>query len=65
MEESVRYVQCQLYYIFFEEILAKEININENNHGFKTNNMDREIKNIHHAEDLIVTLRDEMSMKNT
>ena len=54
-----------LLYIFVAEILAQKINLNENIHGFKTNNMDREIKNIQHADDLTVALRDEMSMKNT
>ena len=55
-----------LLYIFVAEILAQKINTNDNIHGFKTNNMDREIKkNIQHADDLTVALRDEISMKNT
>ena len=54
-----------LLYIFVAEILAQKINVNENIHGFKTNNMDREVKNIQHADDLTVALRDERSMKNT
>ena len=48
-----------LLYIVVAEILAQKINTNDNIHGFKTNNMDREIKHIQHADDLTVALRDE------
>ena len=53
-----------LLYIFVAEILAQKINVNSDIIGFKSHNMDREIKNIQHADDLSVALRDEKSLKN-
>ena len=52
-----------LLYIFVAEILVQKINVNSNFGGFKSHNMDREIKNIQHADDLTVALRDEISLK--
>ena len=42
--------------------LIKKINGNRNIFGFKSHNMDREIKHIQHADDFTVALRDEISL---
>lgn len=51
-----------LLYLFVAEILAIKINSNQNIKGITINN--NEIKNIQHADDLSIALRDEMSMKH-
>ena len=54
-----------LLYIFVAEILAKKIKDNDSIRGFKKCNMEKEIKNIQHADDLTVALKDTLSLKNT
>ena len=53
-----------LLYIFVAEILAKKIKDNNSIRGFKKCNMEKEIKNIQHADDLTVALKDTLSLKN-
>ena len=54
-----------LLYIFVAEILAKKINDNTEIHGFQKSSMEKEIKNIQHADDLTVALKDTLSLKKT
>ena len=45
-----------LLYIFVAEILFIKIKENQNIKGFKTDQMDKEVKNIQRAEDMTLTL---------
>ena len=46
-----------ILYLFVAEILSLKIKQNQNIKGFKTDQMDKEVKNIQHADDMILTLK--------
>ena len=54
-----------LLYIFEAEILAIKLKKNENISGFTCSNMNKEIKNVQHANDLTMALKDIDSLRNT
>ena len=54
-----------LLYIFVAEILAIKLKKNENISGFTCSNMNKEIKNVQHADDLTMALKDIDSLRNT
>lgn len=51
-------------HLFVAEILSKKINNNENILGLKTNYMEKEVKNIQHAEDMTITQKNIKSYKH-
>ena len=46
-----------ILYLFVAVILSLKIKQNQNIKGFKTDQMDKEVKNIQHADDMILTLK--------
>ena len=53
-----------LLYIFVAEILALKINNNKDIQGLKFEDMEHEIKNIQHADDLTVLVKNIVSFEN-
>ena len=53
-----------LLYLFVAEILSLKIKDNGDIHGFKTSSMDKDIKSIHHADDLTLALKDTLSLQS-
>ena len=53
-----------ILYLFVAEILSLKIKQNDQIQGFHLENMDLEIKNIQHADDLTLTLKNELSLEN-
>ena len=52
-----------ILYLFVAEILSEKIKNNENIQGFKANFMEKEVKNIQHADDMTLTLQNIESLK--
>ena len=46
-----------ILYLFVAEILFIKIKQNQNIQGFKTDQMDKEVKNIQHVDDMTLTLK--------
>lgn len=53
-----------ILYLFVAEILSSKIKENNSIHGFTSKNLQDEIKNVQHADDMTVTLGDIESMKH-
>ena len=46
------------------EILSLKIKDNGDSHGFKSTSMDKDIKSIHHADNLTLALKDTLSLQS-